>query len=60
MGVSVKGRDRDREVTAIPGAALSPKWRRSMVRSACLIYSDPNEDGFKQGETFPAGALASA
>src|SRR5260370_18244330 len=45
-------------------SALSlPSWRGIKPKVAaeygsmgCLIYSDPHEDGFVQGETFPAGA----
>ena len=55
MGVSVKG--------AIVIAKYGHSWRGIKPKVAaehgavgCLIYSDPNEDGFKQGETFPAGA----
>src|ERR1700751_174899 len=55
LGVSVKG--------AIVIAKDGHSWRGIKPKVAaehgavgCLIYSDPNEDGFKQGETFPAGA----
>ena len=55
LGVSVKG--------AIVVAKYGHSWRGIKPKVAaehgavgCLIYSDPNEDGFKQGETFPAGA----
>src|SRR5213079_3322377 len=55
MGVSVKG--------AIVIARYFHSWRGIKPKVAaehgavgCLIYSDPHEDGFKQGETFPAGA----
>ena len=55
LGVSVKG--------AIVIAKYGHSWRGIKPKVAaehgavgCLIYSDPNEDGFKQGETFPAGA----
>jgi N-acetylated-alpha-linked acidic dipeptidase len=55
LGVSVKG--------AIVIAKYGRSWRGIKPKVAaehgavgCLIYSDPNEDGFKQGETFPAGA----
>src|SRR5204862_195440 len=54
LGVSVKG--------AIVIAKYGHSWRGIKPKVAaehgaigCLIYSDPNEDGFKQGETFPAG-----
>ena len=55
LGVSAKG--------AIVVAKYGHSWRGIKPKVAaehgavgCLIYSDPNEDGFKQGETFPAGA----
>jgi len=55
LGVSVKG--------AIVIAKYGHSWRGIKPKVAaehgavgCLIYSDPSEDGFKQGETFPAGA----
>jgi N-acetylated-alpha-linked acidic dipeptidase len=55
LGVSVKG--------AIVIAKYGHSWRGIKPKVAaehgavgCLIYSDPNEDGFKQGEIFPAGA----
>ncbi|HSC44761.1 MAG TPA: transferrin receptor-like dimerization domain-containing protein [Candidatus Acidoferrum sp.] len=55
LGVSVKG--------AIVIAKYGHSWRGIKPKVAaehgalgCLIYSDPNEDGFKQGDTFPAGA----
>src|SRR3989475_11280597 len=55
MGVSVKG--------AIVIARYFHSWRGIKPKVAaehgavgCLIYSDPHEDGFVQGETYPAGA----
>jgi N-acetylated-alpha-linked acidic dipeptidase len=55
MGVSVKG--------AIVIARYYHSWRGIKPKVAaehgavgCLIYSDPHEDGFVQGETFPTGA----
>jgi len=55
LGISVKG--------AIVIAKYGHSWRGIKPKVAaehgavgCLIYSDPDEDGFKQGETFPAGA----
>ena len=54
LGVSVKG--------AIVIAKYGHSWRGIKPKVAaehgavgCLIYSDPNEDGFKAGEAFPAG-----
>lgn len=54
MGISVKG--------AIVIAKYGHSWRGIKPKVAaehgaigCIIYSDPNEDGFKQGETFPNG-----
>src|SRR6202162_2433348 len=55
MGVSVKGK--------IVIARYYHSWRGIKPKVAaehgavgCLIYSDPHEDGFVQGETFPKGA----
>ena len=55
MGVSVKGK--------IVIARYYHSWRGIKPKVAaehgaigCLIYSDPHEDGFVQGETFPQGA----
>jgi N-acetylated-alpha-linked acidic dipeptidase len=55
MGISVKG--------AIVIARYYHSWRGIKPKVAaehgavgCLIYSDPHEDGFVQGETFPEGA----
>ncbi len=55
MGVSVKGK--------IVIARYYHSWRGIKPKVAaehgavgCLIYSDPHEDGFMQGETFPQGA----
>ncbi len=54
LGVSVKG--------AIVIARYGASWRGIKVKVAaeqgalgCLIYSDPREDGYFQGEVFPAG-----
>ncbi|MFY9529321.1 MAG: transferrin receptor-like dimerization domain-containing protein [Candidatus Acidiferrales bacterium] len=55
MGVSVKG--------AIVIARYGASWRGIKVKVAgehgaigCLIYSDPKDDGYSEGVTFPAGA----
>jgi N-acetylated-alpha-linked acidic dipeptidase len=55
MGVSVKG--------AIVIAKYWHSWRGIKPKVAaehgavgCLIYSDPNDDGYFQGDTFPEGA----
>ncbi|HEY2823171.1 MAG TPA: transferrin receptor-like dimerization domain-containing protein [Candidatus Acidoferrum sp.] len=55
MGISVKGK--------IVIARYYHSWRGIKPKVAaehgavgCLIYSDPHEDGFTQGETFPQGA----
>jgi N-acetylated-alpha-linked acidic dipeptidase len=55
MGVSVKGK--------IVIARYYHSWRGIKPKVAaehgavgCLIYSDPHDDGFVQGETFPKGA----
>jgi N-acetylated-alpha-linked acidic dipeptidase len=54
MGVSVKGK--------IVIARYFHSWRGIKPKVAaehgavgCLIYSDPHEDGFAEGDTFPAG-----
>jgi N-acetylated-alpha-linked acidic dipeptidase len=54
MGISVKGK--------IVIARYYHSWRGIKPKVAaehgavgCLIYSDPHEDGFVHGETFPAG-----
>ncbi len=54
LGISVKG--------AIVIARYYHSWRGIKPKVAaehgaigCLIFSDPHEDGFYQGETFPAG-----
>jgi N-acetylated-alpha-linked acidic dipeptidase len=59
MGVSVKGK--------IVIARYYHSWRGIKPKVAaehgavgCLIYSDPHEDGFFQGETFPEGPYRSA
>jgi N-acetylated-alpha-linked acidic dipeptidase len=55
MGISVKGK--------IVIARYFHSWRGIKPKVAaehgavgCLIYSDPHEDGFAEGDTFPAGA----
>ncbi len=55
MGISVQGK--------IVIARYFHSWRGIKPKVAaehgaigCLIYSDPHEDGFVKGETFPAGA----
>lgn len=55
MGVSVKGK--------IVIARYYHSWRGIKPKVAaehgavgCLIFSDPHEDGFSQGDTFPGGA----
>lgn len=55
LGISVKG--------AIVIARYGASWRGIKPKVAaehgavgCLIFSDPREDGFTQGETFPEGA----
>jgi N-acetylated-alpha-linked acidic dipeptidase len=55
MGISVKGK--------IVIARYYHSWRGIKPKVAaehgavgCLIYSDPHEDGFVQGETYPVGA----
>lgn len=55
MGISVKGK--------IVIARYLHSWRGIKPKVAsehgavgCLIYSDPQDDGYSEGETFPAGA----
>ncbi len=59
LGVSVKG--------AIVIARYGGSWRGIKPKVAaehgavgCIIYSDPHEDGYFQGDVFPAGAWRSA
>src|SRR6185436_3891255 len=59
MGISVKG--------AIVIARYGGSWRGIKPKVAaehgaigCLIYSDPHEDGFFQGDVFPAGPYRNA
>jgi len=55
MGISVK----DSIVIARYGAAwrgIKPKLAAEHGAIGCLIYSDPQDDGFFQGDTFPRGA----
>ena len=56
MGVSVKG--------AIVIARYGQTWRGIKPKLAaqhgavgCLIYSDPKDDGYARGETYPAGPM---
>ena len=58
MGVSVKG--------AIVIARYGNSWRGIKPKVAaehgavgCLIYSDPSDDGYTQGDVFPTGGMAS-
>jgi len=54
MGISVKARSSS-PATTIPGGGIKPKVAAEHGAVGCLIFSDPHEDGFYQGETFPAG-----
>lgn len=56
MGISVKG--------AIVIARYGASWRGIKPKVAaehgalgCIIYSDPGEDGYVQGDTFPTGPM---
>jgi N-acetylated-alpha-linked acidic dipeptidase len=56
LGISVKG--------AIVIARYGGSWRGIKPKVAaehgaigCLIYSDPRDDGYQQGEVFPAGPM---
>ena len=46
--------------TAAPGAGSSPRWRPSTAPIGCLIYSDPRDDGYFQGDVYPEGRLRHA
>jgi len=55
MGISVK----DTIVIARYGGAwrgIKPKLAAEHGAIGCLIYSDPQDDGFFQGDTYPSGA----
>jgi len=59
LGVSVKGAI----VIARYGGAwrgIKPKVAAEHGAVGCIIYSDPHEDGYFQGDVFPAGAWRSA
>ncbi len=59
MGVSVKGAI----VIARYGGAwrgIKPKIAAEHGAVGCIIYSDPGDDGYSPGETFPAGAYRPA
>ena len=56
LGISVKGAI----VIARYGAAwrgIKPKVAAEHGAMGCLIYSDPHEDGYFEGDVFPAGAF---
>jgi N-acetylated-alpha-linked acidic dipeptidase len=56
MGISVKGAI----IIARYGASwrgIKPKEGAEHGAVGCLIYSDPRDDGYFQGDTFPAGAF---
>jgi N-acetylated-alpha-linked acidic dipeptidase len=56
LGISVKGAI----VIARYGGAwrgIKPKVGAEHGAVGCLIYSDPRDDGYFQGETFPSGAF---
>src|ERR1700676_3661430 len=55
LGISVKGKI---VITRYYRSwrGIKPKVAAEHGAIGCLIYSDPREDGFVQGETFPAGA----
>ena len=53
-GISVKGKI----VLARYGAGwrgLKPKLAQEHGAVGCLIYSDPADDGYEEGDPFPAG-----
>jgi N-acetylated-alpha-linked acidic dipeptidase len=55
LGISVKGAI----IIARYGASwrgIKPKVGAEHGAVGCLIYSDPHEDGYFEGDTFPAGA----
>ena len=55
MGVSVKGAI---VIVRYGGAwrGIKPKIAAEHGAVGCIIYSDPKDDGYSAGETFPAGA----
>jgi N-acetylated-alpha-linked acidic dipeptidase len=56
MGVSVKGKI----VIAKYGRSwrgVKPKVAQELGAVGCLIYSDPKDDGYYQGEVYPKGAF---
>jgi N-acetylated-alpha-linked acidic dipeptidase len=59
MGISVKG--------AIVIAKYGRSWRGIKPKVAaehgaigCILYSDPNDDGYRAGDTYPAGGMRPA
>ena len=59
LGVSVKGA----MVLARYGAAwrgIKPKVAAEHGAVACIIYSDPRDDGYAQGDTYPQGPFRPA
>src|SRR5438094_6399151 len=59
MGISVKGAI----VIARYGSSwrgIKPKVAAEHGAVACLIYSDPHEDGYFQGDVFPKGPMRPA
>jgi N-acetylated-alpha-linked acidic dipeptidase len=56
LGVDVRGKI----VLARYGASwrgIKPKVAHENGAAACLIYSDPRDDGYYQGDTYPEGAF---
>lgn len=58
-GISVKGRI---AIARYGGGwrGLKPKLAFEHGAIGCIIYSDPHEDGYSAGDTYPAGALRPA
>ena len=57
LGIDVKGKI----VLARYGGgwrSIKPKVAAEHGAIACLIYSDPHEDGYSQGDVYPDGPFA--
>ena len=40
---------------AVPGGGIKPKVAAEHGAIGCLIYSDPRDDGYSEGDVFPNG-----
>ncbi len=57
LNVSVKGAIAIARYGRTPGAASKPKVAAEHGAVGCIIYSDPEGDGYFSGETFPKGGF---